>query len=93
MNLESIPFWWLALGFLGQALFSCRFLIQWIASERKGRSVVPRLFWWFSLAGGGCLLTYALYRGDPVFILGQGAGVLIYTRNLMLLRKQPAAAE
>lgn len=92
MNLDGIPLTWLAVGFFGQAMFSCRFLIQWIASERRGASVVPSLFWWFSLGGGVTLLSYAVYRGDPVFILGQLAGLAVYTRNLVLLRRQREAA-
>ncbi|MBR9769803.1 MULTISPECIES: lipid-A-disaccharide synthase N-terminal domain-containing protein [unclassified Halomonas] len=78
--------WWLAVGFLGQALFSARFVVQWIASERAKRSVVPVAFWFLSLAGGVTLLVYAIHRRDPVFILGQGAGLFIYLRNVMLLR-------
>tara|TARA_B100000929_G_scaffold220967_1_gene177486 strand:- start:493 stop:801 length:309 start_codon:yes stop_codon:yes gene_type:complete len=81
---------WLCVGFLGQALFSARFMVQWLASERARRSVVPTAFWIFSLAGGVTLLTYALYRRDPVFILGQGAGLFIYTRNLILIRHEHA---
>ncbi len=73
---------WLAIGFLGQALFSLRFLVQWICSERQRRSVVPLAFWYFSLAGGGVLLCYAIWRQDPVFIVGQGMGLIIYLRNL-----------
>lgn len=61
---------WLAIGFAGQLLFTSRFLVQWIASERSGRSVVPLAFWWFSLAGGVTLLAYALWRQDPVFAIG-----------------------
>ena len=76
---------WLIIGFIGQGLFSMRFLVQWIASERKGESVVPVLFWYFSLAGGLTLLAYAIYKQDPVFILGQGAGAFIYIRNLILI--------
>jgi lipid-A-disaccharide synthase-like uncharacterized protein len=72
-------------GLLGQALFTARFLVQWIASERAGRSVIPVAFWFFSLGGGIILLGYALYRRDPVFVLGQAAGVFIYSRNLMLI--------
>ena len=85
---------WLGIGFLGQALFSARFVIQWLASERMRRSVVPHAFWWFSLAGGDTLLAYALWRGDPVFVLGQGLGLFVYLRNLMLIRRhrQTAAA-
>ncbi len=77
--------WWLVLGFVGQLMFSMRFLIQWVASERRKRSVVPLAFWYFSLAGGSLLLFYALHRRDPVFALGQGAGLFIYARNLYLL--------
>jgi lipid-A-disaccharide synthase-like uncharacterized protein len=88
MNLDQIPFVWLLVGLLGQAMFSSRFLIQWIASERKKQSVMPTAFWWFSLAGGLCLLSYATFRGDPVFILGQSAGMVVYFRNLVLLRRR-----
>ncbi|HEX6850569.1 MAG TPA: lipid-A-disaccharide synthase N-terminal domain-containing protein [Candidatus Polarisedimenticolaceae bacterium] len=87
MILDRIPHDWLALGFLGQAMFSGRFLVQWIASERKRRSVVPTAFWWLSLAGGGALLAYAIHRGDPVFIVGQAAGLVVYVRNLVLIRR------
>lgn len=76
---------WLVLGFAAQALFSARFLVQWIASERQHRSVVPRLFWYFSLAGGALLLAYAIHRRDPVFIVGQAAGLVVYLRNVQLL--------
>ena len=79
---------WLAVGFFGQALFSMRFLIQWIYSEKKKRSVIPVAFWFFSLAGGITLLIYAIYRMDPVFILGQSAGVFIYTRNLQFIARE-----
>lgn len=79
---------WIAIGFVGQAFFSARFLVQWLASEKVGRSVVPRAFWFFSLGGGAVLLAYALYRLDPVFIAGQAVGLLIYVRNLMLLRRE-----
>ena len=73
------------LGFLGQGFFSGRFLVQWIASERKGRSVVPVAFWYLSISGGGLLFTYAILRRDPVFILGQGIPLVIYLRNLYLI--------
>ncbi|GLQ05950.1 lipid-A-disaccharide synthase N-terminal domain-containing protein [Sneathiella chinensis] len=79
---------WLGVGFLGQALFSSRFILQWIASERRKESYVPVLFWWFSLAGGASLLAYAIWREDPVFIVGQGAGLFVYTRNLILIRNR-----
>lgn len=79
---------WLALGFIGQALFSMRFLVQWLSSERQQRSVVPTEFWYFSLAGGATLLTYALHRADPVFIVGQLTGLFIYGRNLQLILRE-----
>ncbi|MCE5333014.1 MAG: lipid-A-disaccharide synthase N-terminal domain-containing protein [Desulfobacteraceae bacterium] len=78
----------LIFGFIGQAFFSGRFLAQWIASERQGKSVVPLSFWYLSVGGGGMLLIYAILRKDPVFILGQGGGLLIYLRNLYLIHKQ-----
>ncbi|SDI37932.1 lipid-A-disaccharide synthase N-terminal domain-containing protein [Lutimaribacter saemankumensis] len=78
---------WIVIGFAGQLLFTSRFLVQWLASERRRESVVPVAFWWLSLAGGLTLLTYALYRQDPVFIMGQGMGIFIYLRNLMLLSR------
>ena len=84
---DEIPLAWRAIGFLGQALFFSRFLVQWIASERRKRTVIPRAFWWFSLTGGTILLTYAIVRRDPVFILGQAGGLLVYTRNLVLIRR------
>jgi lipid-A-disaccharide synthase-like uncharacterized protein len=85
--------WWIVLGFAAQALFTMRFLVQWIASERAGRSVVPLAFWIFSIGGGVLLFLYALYRRDPVFILGQGLGVFIYLRNLyFVLRERGQAA-
>jgi lipid-A-disaccharide synthase-like uncharacterized protein len=87
MNID-IPAIWLAVGFLGQALFSTRFILQWIASEREKRSVVPVAFWWFSLLGGVTLLTYAIHRRDPVFILGQSAGLIVYLRNLYFVRRE-----
>lgn len=77
---------WLAVGFAGQLLFSARFLLQWLASEKAKQSIVPKAFWYFSLGGSSLLLCYALYRQDPVFILGQGAGLAIYLRNLQLIK-------
>jgi lipid-A-disaccharide synthase-like uncharacterized protein len=79
---------WLILGFAAQALFTARFLVQWIASEKAGKSVIPMLFWYFSLSGSSLLMIYAVYRRDPVFILGQGTGVLIYLRNLHLIYRE-----
>ena len=84
MTLDQL---WLGIGLLGQAMFSARFLVQWIASERLKRSVIPTPFWYFSIGGGLTLLAYAIYRRDPVFILGQGAGVFIYARNLYFVRR------
>ena len=87
---------WTIVGFAGQALFSGRFIAQWIVSEWRRRSVIPVAFWYFSLAGGATLLTYAIYREDPVFIVGQAAGLLIYSRNLYLIfreRRDAAATE
>ncbi len=83
MNFETL---WLILGFSGQGLFASRFLIQWISSERRRESHIPKVFWYISIAGGLISLTYAIHLGDPPFIFGQSAGVLVYTRNLMLLR-------
>lgn len=76
---------WLVIGLVGQGLFSMRFIVQWLSSEKQKRSVVPVAFWYFSVAGGCTLLAYAIYKADPVFILGQGMGLLIYFRNLQLI--------
>ena len=77
---------WLMVGLVGQALFSMRFLVQWISSERKGESVLPIAFWHLSIAGSLVLLAYAVHRRDVVFTLGQSLGVFIYARNLQLMR-------
>jgi len=82
------PAVWYAIGFAGQTWFGSRFFVQWIASEHRGRVVFPGLFWYLSLVGGVALLIYAIHRKDPVFAIGQGAGLLIYARNLMLLRRE-----
>ncbi|MGF1562956.1 MAG: lipid-A-disaccharide synthase N-terminal domain-containing protein [Geminicoccaceae bacterium] len=79
---------WLIIGFAGQFLFSMRFFVQWVASEKAGRSVIPVAFWYFSIAGGLTLLAYAIHREDPVFIAGQALGILIYLRNLRLIFKE-----
>lgn len=79
--------YWLLFGFAGQALFTARFLVQWLASERKRDSVMPVAFWWLSLAGGTVLLIYVIHQKDPVLIVGQGMGVFIYLRNLRLIAK------
>ena len=78
---------WICIGFLGQGLFFMRFFIQWLASEKARKSIIPDMFWYFSLGGGAVLLFYALHRQDPVFIFGQGAGLLIYMRNIYFLKK------
>ena len=79
---------WVVFGFMGQAAFSLRFLVQWIASEKKGESTIPITFWYFSLLGGLILFAYAIYRRDPVFIVGQGCGAFIYVRNLVLINRK-----
>ena len=86
---------WILVGLCGQAFFFTRFLIQWIVSERARRSIVPDSFWWFSIGGAAILLAYAIYRADPVFILGQSLGLAIYSRNIWLIRveKRRLAAE
>jgi len=78
---------WLTIGFVAQAVFTARFLVQWAVSEKKRDSVVPVAFWWLSLVGGMTLFAYAVHKQDPVFIVGQGMGVFIYVRNLMLVAK------
>ncbi len=78
---------WLGIGFFGQSLFFSRWIIQWIASERKSESQMPVAFWYMSLGGGLIVLAYAIHRRDPVFIAGQGIGAFVYLRNLMLIHK------
>ncbi len=85
--------WWVLLGLVAQSLFTMRFLVQWLASERAGHSIIPLAFWLFSIGGGLLLLVYALYRRDVVFIAGQAFGVFVYLRNLQfVLRDRKAAA-
>lgn len=84
---------WLAVGFAGQALFFMRFFVQWIHSERQRKSIIPVAFWYFSLGGGATLLTYAIYRADPVFIVGQFCGLFIYSRNLYFIMRARREAE
>ncbi|MGE0503070.1 MAG: lipid-A-disaccharide synthase N-terminal domain-containing protein [Rhizobiaceae bacterium] len=79
---------WILLGFVAQFFFTMRFVVQWIASERARRSVVPVAFWFFSLGGGALLFVYAIQRQDPVFIAGQGMGLFIYIRNLWLIARE-----
>lgn len=81
--MDTINFW-LVIGFTGQAFFFSRFLVQWLASEKAKKSVIPMSFWYLSLAGGAILLVYAIHIGDPVFILGQSTGAFIYLRNVYL---------
>ncbi|KMP10694.1 lipid A biosynthesis protein [Candidatus Nitromaritima sp. SCGC AAA799-A02] len=84
---------WVVLGFVGQVFFFMRFLVQWIVSEKRGESTIPLAFWYFSIGGSIILLTYAIHRLDPVFILGQSVGSFIYIRNLILIdRKKKALA-
>ena len=83
---------WLGLGFAGQGMFASRFVVQWIASERRQRSHIPRVFWYLSIAGSALSLTYAIYLRDPPFIFGQSTGMLVYLRNLMLLNREARLA-
>ena len=84
---------WLIIGFVGQALFGARFIIQWIVSEKKGESTIPLAFWYCSIGGAIVLLSYAIYKEDPVFIVGQSLGSIVYVRNLILIdRKRKAMA-
>lgn len=85
--------WWVMFGLMGQLMFTGRFIVQWIASERAGRSIVPEAFWYFSIMGGLIVLAYGVHRVDPVIILGQLPGVIIYSRNLWLIHKAKREAE
>ena len=84
-NLSSLEIFFLIVGFVGQGLFASRFIIQWIYSEKKGKSHIPIIFWYLSIFGGIGLLTYAIFRKDPVIIVGQTFGIFIYVRNLLLI--------
>jgi lipid-A-disaccharide synthase-like uncharacterized protein len=86
------PIGWQVVGFLGQGVFTARFLVQWVASEKRGASVVPLAFWWLSIAGGFSLLVYAIHRRDPVFVVGQSMGMVVYARNLVLVARGRKAA-
>jgi lipid-A-disaccharide synthase-like uncharacterized protein len=79
---------WLTVGVLGQLMFTARFIVQWLASERAGRSVVPVLFWYFSILGSLIVLAYGIHKFEPVIIIGQLPGTVIYARNLWLIRKE-----
>ncbi len=87
MSRETV---WLIVGFAGQAMFTMRFVVQWIQSERQKKSIIPLAFWYFSLSGGIILFSYAVYRRDPVFILGQSFGIFVYMRNLYFIHKRKA---
>jgi len=78
---------WLIIGLIGQSVFFMRFMVQWIVSEKKGESTIPLAFWYLSLTGGLILFFYAIHKKDPVFIMGQSSGIVIYVRNLVLLRR------
>ena len=84
----EISLGWLIVGFMGQIFFSSRFILQWIYSEISKKSIIPLGFWFFSILGGVTLLIYAIHRKDPVFIMGQATGILIYGRNLYFINKQ-----
>jgi lipid-A-disaccharide synthase-like uncharacterized protein len=83
---------WILFGLLGQAAFFSRFLVQWIASERQGKSVVPVAFWYLSLVGSATLFVYAIHRQEPIFLVGQTVGNFVYARNLVLIRREQAAS-
>jgi lipid-A-disaccharide synthase-like uncharacterized protein len=84
----SVAHLWLLVGLLGQALFASRFIVQWFKSEMEGRSVIPISFWYCSVGGGMVLLAYAIYKADPVFIIGQASGLVVYARNLYLIFRE-----
>ena len=105
MNLAHLQHWWavtptshliwIGIGLTAQALFSMRFIVQWLATEKARASIIPETFWYFSFAGGAMLLAYAIYRMDPVFILGQAMGLVIYARNIYFIwlgKRDPSTA-
>ena len=85
LSLSNIEIFFLVVGFIGQGVFASRFIVQWIYSEKKGESSIPLIFWYLSIIGGCFLLTYAIFRKDPVIITGQTFGIFIYVRNLILI--------
>ena len=87
-GLSNTEFFFLVIGFVGQGLFASRFIVQWIYSEKKGESSIPIIFWYLSIFGGIGLLSYAIFRKDPVIIIGQIFGIFIYLRNLILIYKK-----
>lgn len=90
-QMTSIDNTWLAIGLAGQSMFFMRFLMQWLATERARRSVVPEVFWYFSIGGGLIVFAYGIHRADPVIVIGQCAGVTIYSRNLYFIWKEKLA--
>ncbi len=94
-TMPTVELIWLGLGLVAQLMFSMRFFLQWIATERARASIIPETFWYFSFAGGALLLAYAIYQLDPVFILGQATGLVIYSRNIYFIwlgKRVPSAA-
>lgn len=89
----AVERWWLVLGFTAEFVFGLRFVLQWLASERAGRSTMPIAFWYLSVLGGSMLLAYAIWRADPVFIAGQGGGLAVYLRNLYLIHRNKVVGE
>ena len=87
-SLSLVEIIFLVIGFVGQGLFASRFIVQWIYSEKKGESSIPIIFWYLSIFGGLGLLTYAIFRKDPVIIIGQLFGIIIYARNLILIYRK-----
>lgn len=87
-DLTTTEYIWVAVGFIGQAIFGARFLLQWLYSEKHGRSLIPVAFWYCSIGGAIVLLAYAIHRQDPVFIMGQSLGFVVYSRNLLLIRRE-----
>ncbi len=92
MNWFDSPAHWYVVGFGGQIAFASRFIVQWLVSEKNRRIVIPKAFWYLSLFGGAALFVYALHKKDPVFALGQGLGLLVYVRNLMLHKSRAETA-
>jgi len=90
-NLSTIDIIWLVIGFGGQTMFSMRFLLQWLYSEKHKKSIIPVSFWYYSIAGSIILLIYAIHKRDPVFTLGQSFGILIYARNLYFIYRENQA--
>ncbi len=90
MNWDKFFLIW---GFAAQAIFAARFIVQWIASEKEKRSVIPMAFWYLSLTGGIMLFIYAVYRRDPVFILGQASGLIVYVRNIVFRLREKKQLE